>query len=157
MRGSLRSLALAVLALSGCPQKARPAPALDARASDVVGLRVVRADAGAPSLDVAARPAGGPLRCAFEGPDRLLERLAVTRLRIAARGDEAMLVAEYTSAFAPEPAGDSVDEHASRWWLFDLAHPERDTRAQGQRDALDVARSPGDGGEPSGCAYAKWG
>lgn len=126
----------------------------DARADDAVIAPAEPPDASAPV-------ARGPVACAIEGPDRALAAMPLKRLRIAAHGTEAMLVAEYTSSFAPEPAGDSVDTHASRWWRFDLQNPSQDDRARGHDDPIGERESSSDPAhadpstEPS--TYMRWG
>jgi len=150
-------LLFALIALAGCRERARNAGARDVHSVDAAASSVERPDVRAPPVDVASPPARGAVRCVAEGRDRVLASLAVSRLRLAAHGDEAMLVAEYTSSFAPEPAGDSVDTHASRWWLFDLAHPERNTPARGALDPIVDQRPAPDPIEPDICARAPWG
>lgn len=124
--------------------------ATDARADVSTAL----ADAGVSPLDASAR---GPVQCAFEGPVRVLGAMPITRMRISAHGDEAMLVAEYTSSFAPEPAGDSVDTHAARWWRFRTASATTDSPARGHIDPLDAPSSAEGANDPSVCEHARWG
>ncbi|MFO0559248.1 MAG: hypothetical protein U0269_14630 [Polyangiales bacterium] len=156
---ALRStlLALSWLALLDCRPRDRSAP--DAQPS------VPHADAHAEDRlstpDAGPAPSRGPVVCSIDGPDRALAVMPLTRLRIAAHGTEAMLVAEYTSSFAPEPAGDSVDTHASRWWRFDLQNPSQSDTRRGREDPIGERQSSDDPAhadpntEPP--TYMRWG
>lgn len=155
----MRSLALcAALLTAGCREPARPvAP------PDRPRTTPPRSDATSPTRsDATAQPdatipARAPVRCVIDGPDHALAAMPLTRLRIAAHGHEAMLVAEYTSSFAPEPAGDAVDTHAWRWWRFDLQNPSMRDAPRGQSDPLGARPRRVEPDSESVCAYAQWG
>lgn len=155
----MRSLALcAALSVAGCPSRARPVVAVDAAriALDAADSTAPAATDAASATDASAAPRP-PVRCAIDGPDHVLGAMPLTRLRIAAHDREAMLVAEYTSSFAPEPAGDSVDTHAWRWWRFDLQNPTQRDAPRGQIDPLGARARRVEPESESVCSYAQWG